>query len=127
MFKTLALFFGFGALALGWPASSLAAPTVHHGRGVLRGFQDHGRVLVIEHQAIPGFMGAMTMPFELAQPSLARGLRVGDRVDFTLSHRGDFWPITAIHRVIVKRRARHVARPQTTPTVPAASAGTSHD
>jgi protein SCO1/2 len=42
-----------------------------------------GRVL-IRHEAIPGFMGAMTMPFKPADPTILPTLQAGDRVEGTL-------------------------------------------
>ncbi len=36
--------------------------------------------VVIDHRDIPGFMGAMTMPFDVSDPSLLEGLEPGHRV-----------------------------------------------
>ncbi|MEQ1571696.1 MAG: SCO family protein [Myxococcota bacterium] len=36
--------------------------------------------VVLDHEDIPGLMGAMVMPFEVADPSLLSGLSPGDRV-----------------------------------------------
>ena len=110
-----------GLLASGLLAGALTAAakaTTHQGLGVLRELKDHGKLLVIQHHAIPGFMPAMTMSFELADPGLARGLRVGDTIRFTLTRKGDFWPITAIRRVPPAPEKRRTA-----PPAPAAVAG----
>lgn len=40
---------------------------------------DHGRV-TLNHEAIPGFMEAMTMPYKLADPSTMSELHPGDRI-----------------------------------------------
>lgn len=46
---------------------------------------DRARNIVqIDHEAIPGVMPAMTMPYEVADPSLLQGLAPGDRVRGTL-------------------------------------------
>src|SRR5277367_105934 len=37
-------------------------------------------VVTIDAEAIPGFMGAMTMPYKLAQPGVATELHPGDQV-----------------------------------------------
>ena len=42
------------------------------------------RVLTIKHDDIQGFMPAMTMPYEVTDPSLAKDLTPGDIVDATL-------------------------------------------
>lgn len=43
--------------------------------------------VVIAHEDIPGFMAAMTMPFQVADPALLTGLDPGDAVAGTLSVR----------------------------------------
>jgi len=40
----------------------------------------HPQSVVIDHREIPGFMGAMTMPFEVEDPSLLEGLVPGHRI-----------------------------------------------
>ena len=40
--------------------------------------------LVVEHGDIPGFMGAMTMGYKVAPPSLLNTLTAGERVRFTI-------------------------------------------
>lgn len=50
--------------------------------GWMRAVADSGETVTIQHEEIPGFMPAMTMPFYLKDRSLADGLEVGDRVRF---------------------------------------------
>jgi protein SCO1/2 len=53
-------------------------------QGVVRSLvPKDGRVL-IKHRAIPGFMPAMTMPFQLADPSSLESIQPGDEVEGTL-------------------------------------------
>ena len=40
--------------------------------------------LVVEHEDIPGFMGAMTMGYPVTPPSLLHKLKAGDTVRFTI-------------------------------------------
>jgi protein SCO1/2 len=40
----------------------------------------HSDNVVIDHREIPGFMGAMTMPFEVSDPALLADLKPGHRV-----------------------------------------------
>ena len=42
------------------------------------------RVLTIKHDDIQGFMPAMTMPYEVTEPSISKDLVVGDVIDATL-------------------------------------------
>jgi len=43
--------------------------------GLLRQINDDGRVLVIRHEEIPGYMPAMTMPFKVRQTALRKDLK----------------------------------------------------
>ena len=49
-----------------------------------------GEVL-LDHEAIPGFMEAMTMSYQLRDPSIVSELHAGDRITATLlvSHGGE--------------------------------------
>jgi Cu/Ag efflux protein CusF len=58
-----------------------------------QGFVGEGKVVavvpntqqvVIDHGDIKGFMGAMTMGFQVASPSLLKGLQAGDPIRFTI-------------------------------------------
>ena len=54
--------------------------TVYHLRGkVVSTDVPHG-IVVIDHEAIPGFMDAMTMPYELKDPTIASELHPGDTI-----------------------------------------------
>ncbi len=46
------------------------------------------RSVVIDHETIPGFMEAMTMPFEVRDPAILKGLRKGQAVRFELVVQG---------------------------------------
>ena len=73
------------------PASATRTFTV---TGVVRAPLHEGQV-VIEHEAVPGFMPGMTMPFYVASETDAARLETGDRVRFKFvvgetSHAQDF-------------------------------------
>lgn len=76
-----------------------ADPTSYEAVGVIQGVKAEGRVLVIDHEAIEGFMDAMEMPFALDDPKLAAGLKKGDKVRFTISEKAGDWPITKIEKL----------------------------
>lgn len=58
-----------------------------------------GGSVVITHEAFAdGFMEAMTMPFDLADPKLVSTFKVGDQVKFTLSNKSGDWKITALEK-----------------------------
>jgi protein SCO1/2 len=44
-----------------------------------------GKTAIIRHEAIAGYMPAMTMPFEVRDTNLLRGLKAGDAISFELA------------------------------------------
>ncbi len=78
--------FGLGALALhavlGSTRESTAAER-YSTRGTVRSFGKNRRYVNIAHEDIPGYMLAMTMSFEPADPSQIAPLAEGDRVELT--------------------------------------------
>ena len=62
-----------------------ASLRLFHGVGVVREVDaEHGR-LVVSHEDIPGLMPAMVMAFAVDPPSLARGLKPGDKIEFDVT------------------------------------------
>ncbi|MGH7442638.1 MAG: copper-binding protein [bacterium] len=106
--------------ALGAACAQVPSVT-HHAEGVVRGIEANGQVLVIQHKAIPGYMDAMTMPFELGDVRLAKGVKVGDLIRFTITQKGEFWPITSLKEIPIPRktpgrsRRRHSMRTKVHP------------
>jgi Cu/Ag efflux protein CusF len=79
----------------------LAAPGVERSwtvRGVVRAILPDMNVVVLTHEAIPGYMGPMTMGFRAHEPQLYRGLDIGETVRFTLRGIPPNLEITAIAR-----------------------------
>jgi protein SCO1/2 len=52
--------------------------------GVVRQVDAKARLVTIRHEEIPGFMAAMTMPFEVKDPKDLEDVRPGDEVEGTL-------------------------------------------
>jgi protein SCO1/2 len=50
--------------------------------GVVRRIEAEHHSITIQHEDVPGYMPAMTMPFEVEDPRLFEGLSVGDQVRF---------------------------------------------
>ena len=67
-------------------------------RGVVRAVLPDMNVVVLTHEDIPGYMGAMTMGFRVHEPQLYRGLDIGEHVRFTLKGVPPNLLITAIAR-----------------------------
>ncbi|MGP0069484.1 MAG: SCO family protein, partial [Isosphaeraceae bacterium] len=65
------------------PAPKAAGPTVmdYTLRGVVKSVAPETGRIMIRHQDIPGFMGAMTMPFKLSEPASVEDFQPGDQVE----------------------------------------------
>ena len=53
-------------------------------KGVVKELPANGKTVVISHEAIPGYMDAMTMPFNVKNPKDLADLRVGETIAFRL-------------------------------------------
>ncbi len=97
------------------PASAAeAAPRSYQAVGVIREIKPADRTLVIRHEAIGDYMGAMTMPFTVKDPKAMAGLVVGDKVAFRLTvTKTDGW----IDQIKVLEEGGAVAPPPTVPSV----------
>lgn len=89
-------------------------------QGVIRGFAPDRSTVDIEHEAIPGYMPAMTMPFVLRDKEEARDLRVGDAVEFRfVVTENDSW-IENVRAIAASEIALPSPTPQLEPTVASA-------
>ncbi len=60
--------------------------------GEVMGLDVSGHVATIKHDAIPGFMGAMTMGYPVKDPAELGKLKVGEQITATVYQQGDnFW------------------------------------
>jgi protein SCO1/2 len=66
-------------------AESASNVTTYFVKGVFEESRSAGRQAVIAHEIIPGYMEAMTMPFNVKIPAELNGLRPGDKITFRLS------------------------------------------
>jgi protein SCO1/2 len=63
--------------------------THHEARGVVLRVDPDARTMIVSHDAVPGVMDAMVMPFDLRDPRDARAVVPGDRLAFRIStHKG---------------------------------------
>ena len=53
-------------------------------RGVVREAQPGKSQLVVKHEEIPGYMDAMTMPFQVRDPKILESVKAGDDITFQL-------------------------------------------
>lgn len=74
------------------PSADSAAVVVetYEGRGVVKSVMPNREHIIVDHEDIPGFMSAMSMPFALRDTSLAAGLSPGDSIRFTVEVDGPY-------------------------------------
>ncbi|HMJ89182.1 MAG TPA: SCO family protein [Candidatus Acidoferrum sp.] len=66
-------------------AATAGSPERYQVRGEVRSVDLEGKSVRIKHEEIPDYMAAMTMPFDVRDTSLLRGLKAGDVVGFELA------------------------------------------
>src|SRR5271166_1439372 len=54
-------------------------------KGLVKELKPDGKTVVIQHEAIPNYMPAMTMPFEVRDTNELRGLQAGDVIAFRMT------------------------------------------
>lgn len=79
-------------------ADGSAKPPSWRARGVLESIDDGGRSVMIRHEAIPGFMRAMTMSFDVPRRELLGDLAKGDAVTFSFHETADGFELETIAR-----------------------------
>ncbi len=114
LIASLALAGGLGCRSTpqGLPVRSNSAPLQHFPvRGRVVAVQ--GSSITLDHEAVPGFMGAMTMPYKLNDPAVASELHPGDRITATILVRKDADGFTdpMLDEVVVIAQARPDYRP----------------
>lgn len=63
--------------------------TVYRIRGVVRKVADDHTMAVIDHEEIPGYMEAMSMPFYPKEPKVFADLEPGQQIEFDYHVAGD--------------------------------------
>jgi protein SCO1/2 len=61
-----------------------ARPQLVEGTGIVVEIDLAAGKLVIDHAAIPGYMGAMTMPYAVSSPNLLDRMEPGMQIEFTI-------------------------------------------
>ncbi|HVG30281.1 MAG TPA: SCO family protein [Pyrinomonadaceae bacterium] len=84
-------------------------------RGTIVSFNKDQRQVVIAHEAVPGLMEGMTMPFTLKEPSAYDVMRPGDRIQATLVVDGER---TVIESPAITHAEPDAAPPASSPSQP---------
>lgn len=79
-------------------------------QGRVAGIEDGGRTLFVEHEDIPGYMPAMTMPLPVADPGLAKSLDENQAIEFQMRVSADSAWIAGLKTISDTAVARHPAR-----------------
>ena len=58
--------------------------SIYEVKGEVRKLEPDGKSVVVKHEAVPGYMPAMTMPFEVKNTNELRGLAPGDVITFRM-------------------------------------------
>ena len=101
----LAFFLASGALLL-----YLFGTQTYTVDGRVAGLKDSGQTLVVEHEAIPGYMPPMIMPLPVADSSMTAPLESGDAIQFRLAVSDDSASIIALRTLPDTAVARNPAR-----------------
>ena len=80
----LSVAFSFSGCGKKQPAAQSTDAREFGVRGIVRGVDAANATLTIEHEDVPGFMPAMTMPFTMKNVNELDGLKLGDGVTFQL-------------------------------------------
>jgi protein SCO1/2 len=67
------------------PAPAAVNPQTYTVRGIVQAVSPDQRKATVKHDAIPGYMGAMTMEFPARDTNVLGGVAVGDEITFTLA------------------------------------------
>ena len=97
-------------------AEPQAAGSTYQLRGIVVSSDAAKGIVTIDAEAIPGFMGAMTMPYKLAQPGVASELHTGDHVIARLRVSSD---ASVLDQIDVTAQAKPDYKPEKLYNVPA--------
>ena len=108
-------FWGLRAFVVALTVSGVGCAAHHTTTGLVLRVDQPGATVTISHDAFPGYMSAMAMPFDLRGAARGARLHPGDRVKFRLSIKGGHsW----VDRVDLVSAAPVDAGLQNTPAVP---------
>jgi protein SCO1/2 len=83
LFALAAAFVG-GPACFSAPSATTNSIKTFEARGVVREIKSDQRSIIIRHQEIPGYMAAMTMPFNITNAQDLAGIAKGDEITFHL-------------------------------------------
>ena len=103
----------------GSEGSATANVAVYKLRGKIVSTDTAHGIVVVNHEAIPGFMEAMTMPYQLKDPSIASDLHAGDTITADVLVSKDSQQTIVLDHVVVIAQAKPDYKPVVFYHVPA--------
>ncbi len=94
------------------PRSWLVGPQEFSVRGRVAGLSDDPGRIIVEHEEIPGYMPAMTMPINVRDTALVRELALGDAIAFDFHVEVDTTWAQNLRKISDDSVAAHPARGQ---------------
>ena len=117
--SSLLVLFVLAGCRSGQKSNSKTDVTVYHLRGkVISTDAAHG-IAVLDHEAIPGFMEAMTMPYQLKDPSIVSELHPGDVITADVLVSKSSQETVVLDHIVVVAQARPDYKPAVSYHVPA--------
>lgn len=118
----LALMIGCATVFSGCHSSQKKATQEYPIRGFIVSVDPTGQSVVLNHEAVPGLMEAMTMSYKLEDPSVASELHPGDKITATLAADHDaVGPVNLrLRNIVIIAQARPDYKPAAVYHTPAA-------
>lgn len=95
----LILIFGLLLVQCSKKEDSAETPQKHKATGVIVSVDQKNSYVTIDHEDIPGFMAAMTMPFAVSDSTLLDGLQQGDKVNFMVQATESMYVVSEITKI----------------------------
>jgi Cu/Ag efflux protein CusF len=86
-------------LALSLPAACAKKTKSYQGVGTIEEIDKQQATMQINHEAIEGYMPAMSMPYRVKDASLLESVKPGDRVEFSIEDGSSGILVTAVKKV----------------------------
>ncbi len=92
-------FVAVGLLLIGCGVKQAQVEKQHSTTGIVKSIDADNLKVVLDHAAFAdGFMDAMTMPYQVAGKTLLDGLKVGDKIEFTVTENKKGYSVTGIKK-----------------------------
>jgi protein SCO1/2 len=102
------------------PSAASSGDATYHLRGKIVSTDVPHGIVMVDHEAIPGFMDAMTMPYQLKDPTIASDLHPGDTITADVLVSKSSEQTVVLDHIVVIAQAKPDYKPAVFYHVPAA-------